>query len=190
MLQNRAESGDRGRELETRGHGGRANFGGAERDRTAGLLVANEALSQLSYSPTTSLSYQRAENRGRGGVTARHEIPPVGLGQGRRDCTPTFHAPGPPHLKLVHVGQELGVVPYLLETADQQLHSLDGRQRIEYLAQNPDALQFFLRNQQLFLAGARTLDVDGREHSLVHQLSVQNDFHVAGALELLKDDFV
>ena len=39
-------------------------FGGAERDRTAGLLVANEALSQLSYSPTTSLSYQRAENRG------------------------------------------------------------------------------------------------------------------------------
>jgi hypothetical protein len=29
-------------------------FGGAERDRTAGLLVANEALSQLSYSPTDS----------------------------------------------------------------------------------------------------------------------------------------
>ena len=26
-------------------------FGGAERDRTADLLVANEALSQLSYSP-------------------------------------------------------------------------------------------------------------------------------------------
>ena len=33
--------------------GGESN-GGAERDRTAGLLVANEALSQLSYSPTTS----------------------------------------------------------------------------------------------------------------------------------------
>jgi hypothetical protein len=32
---------------------GTSNFGGAERDRTAGLLVANEALSQLSYSPTT-----------------------------------------------------------------------------------------------------------------------------------------
>src|SRR5271155_2167380 len=28
-----------------------SNFGGAERDRTADLLVANEALSQLSYSP-------------------------------------------------------------------------------------------------------------------------------------------
>ena len=33
----------------------RANLrriGGADRDRTGGLLVANEALSQLSYSPT------------------------------------------------------------------------------------------------------------------------------------------
>src|ERR1700735_3087338 len=29
-----------------------AEFGGAKRDRTADLLVANEALSQLSYSPT------------------------------------------------------------------------------------------------------------------------------------------
>ena len=28
-----------------------SDFGGAERDRTADLLVANEALSQLSYSP-------------------------------------------------------------------------------------------------------------------------------------------
>jgi hypothetical protein len=27
------------------------NFGGADRDRTGGLLVANQALSQLSYSP-------------------------------------------------------------------------------------------------------------------------------------------
>ena len=37
--------------------------GGAERDRTAGLLVANEALSQLSYSPTTIPVYQRPRNR-------------------------------------------------------------------------------------------------------------------------------
>jgi hypothetical protein len=28
-------------------------FGGADRDRTGGLLVANQALSQLSYSPLT-----------------------------------------------------------------------------------------------------------------------------------------
>jgi hypothetical protein len=35
------------------GRAAKEGIGGAERDRTAGLLVANEALSQLSYSPTT-----------------------------------------------------------------------------------------------------------------------------------------
>jgi hypothetical protein len=33
-------------------------FGGADRDRTGGLLVANQALSQLSYSPNLVLSSQ------------------------------------------------------------------------------------------------------------------------------------
>jgi hypothetical protein len=36
--------------------------GGRDRDRTGGLLVANEALSQLSYSPTSS----RCRNFSRG----------------------------------------------------------------------------------------------------------------------------
>jgi len=34
------------------------NLGGADRDRTGGLLVANQALSQLSYSPIPALSFQ------------------------------------------------------------------------------------------------------------------------------------
>ncbi len=33
-------------------------IGGADRDRTGGLLVANEALSQLSYSPTSRTNYR------------------------------------------------------------------------------------------------------------------------------------
>jgi hypothetical protein len=33
----------------------RRNSGGADRDRTGGLLVANQALSQLSYSPVPQL---------------------------------------------------------------------------------------------------------------------------------------
>ncbi len=37
------------------GIGDAGHFGGAERDRTADLLVANEALSQLSYSPPPNL---------------------------------------------------------------------------------------------------------------------------------------
>jgi hypothetical protein len=32
------------------------NSGGADRDRTGGLLVANQALSQLSYSPNGKVS--------------------------------------------------------------------------------------------------------------------------------------
>ncbi len=38
------------------------SYGGAERDRTADLLVANEALSQLSYSPTPHKPWQRIES--------------------------------------------------------------------------------------------------------------------------------
>ena len=52
----------------------RGKNGGAERDRTAGLLVANEALSQLSYSPTTYLSYQRA-------AIPQSRIPIIGIQQ-------------------------------------------------------------------------------------------------------------
>ncbi len=37
---------------------------------------------------------------------------------------------------------------------------------------------------------AGTLNVDSREHALVHKLAVQDDFHVAGALELFEDDLV
>jgi hypothetical protein len=45
-------------------------FGGADRDRTGGLLVANEALSQLSYSPTvpatTTLILSGVPDEGKG----------------------------------------------------------------------------------------------------------------------------
>ena len=50
--------------------------GGAERDRTAGLLVANEALSQLSYSPTTLRFYQqmaKVRRRWAGPAGLRHD---------------------------------------------------------------------------------------------------------------------
>ena len=42
----------------------RQEFGGASRDRTDDLIVANDALSQLSYSPTFVISfYHRAQSR-------------------------------------------------------------------------------------------------------------------------------
>lgn len=45
-------------------------FGGPERDRTADLLVANEALSQLSYRPVLPATMQRT-----GKVSAAQDMP-------------------------------------------------------------------------------------------------------------------
>ena len=76
------------------------------------------------------------------------------------------------------------------QLVDQQFHGFDRRQRVQHLAQNPDARQVFFGNQQLFFSGAGALNVDGREDALVDQLAVEDDFHVAGALELFKDHVV
>ncbi len=95
-----------------------------------------------------------------------------------------------PNLKRVHLQQELSVVPSLPQPVHQQFHGLDRRQRIEHLTQHPNPLQIFLGNQQLFLTRTGPLNVDRREHPLIHQLAIQDDFHVAGTLELFEDDFV
>jgi hypothetical protein len=64
------------------------------------------------------------------------------------------------------------------------------RQRVEHLAQHPDAVEVLLRDEQLFLPRAALLDVDGREHAPVGELPIEVDLHVAGALELLEDHVV
>ena len=47
--------------------------GGGERDRTDDLLVANQALSQLSYTPDLTLEYQMAKSRA-ASLSTRHLI--------------------------------------------------------------------------------------------------------------------
>ena len=89
-----------------------------------------------------------------------------------------------------HGIQELRVAAGLAQLIQQQFHGLHRRQRIQYLAQNPHAVQLFLGQQQLFLARAALVDVDSGEDSLIHQLALQVDFQVAGALELFKDHVV
>src|SRR3984885_11086657 len=86
--------------------------------------------------------------------------------------------------------QKLLIVPGLRQLIRKQFHRLNRRQRIQNLAQNPRPLQVFLRNQQLFLTSSGTLNVDRREHALIHQLAIQNHFHVASSLELFEDHFV
>ena len=59
---------------------------------------------------------------------------------------------GPPYtfmfasLQLAHFGQKLAVRPRLGQPFDEQFHGLDRRQRVQHLAQNPNALQIFFWN--------------------------------------------
>jgi hypothetical protein len=94
------------------------------------------------------------------------------------------------HLELVHLGEVLGIVARFFKIRDDQLHCFYRGERIEHLAEYPDPLQIFFWDEQLFFTGSGTLDVDSREDALVDKLPVENDFHVAGALELFEDDFV
>jgi len=86
--------------------------------------------------------------------------------------------------------EEFLVVAGFGQLVGEEFHGFDGRQGVEDAAENPGALEVFLGDEQLFLAGAGALDVDGGEDALVDQLAVEDDFHVAGALELFEDDFV
>src|ERR1700674_2080018 len=93
-------------------------------------------------------------------------------------------------LQLAHLRQEFAVRPRLSQALDQQLHGFDRGQRIQHLAQHPDALQILFGNQQLFLTRARALDINCRESPLIHQFAIQDDFRVACALEFFKDHVV
>src|ERR1700751_551655 len=61
---------------------------------------------------------------------------------------------------------------------------------VQELAQDPHLGELALIGDQLFLAGAGTVDVDRREHALLGDAPVEVDLAVAGALELLVDDIV
>src|SRR4029450_6290816 len=56
--------------------------------------------------------------------------------------------------------------------------------------QNPHLRKRALVDEQLLLAGAGLADIQRREDALVGDLAVEDDFAVAGALELLEDDLV
>src|SRR5579862_3726844 len=44
--------------------------------------------------------------------------------------------------------------------------------------------------EQLFLARGRPIDVEAREDALFHELAVEVDFGVTGALELFENDLI
>src|SRR3954454_11187333 len=88
---------------------------------------------------------------------------------------------------LLDLHQELDVVAGLLDLVDQQLDRLLRLEGREHPAQLDDDRQLIGSQEDLLLAGARGVDVDGREDALVRQPAVQLELRVTGALELLED---
>src|SRR5262249_24922885 len=71
-------------------------------------------------------------------------------------------------------GQELGVRVALGEAVEQQLDAFVGADRGKHPPHGPHHLERALLEEQLLAAGARTLDVDGREDALLGQLAIQD----------------
>ena len=71
-----------------------------------------------------------------------------------------------------HVGQKLAIRLGFGHSFHQQLHRFHGRKRVQDFAQDPDALQVFLGDQQFFFSRSGALNVDRREDALVDQLTV------------------
>src|SRR5215203_6985164 len=96
---------------------------------------------------------------------------------------PNHHLPFTVYPALgLHRGEEVAVVLGLAEAFEDDLHLLDGREGIQDAAHDPDAVEVFLRDEQLLLTRARPLEVDGREEALVGEATVKVNLAVAGAL--------
>src|SRR3712207_8287496 len=77
--------------------------------------------------------------------------------------------------RLLDLHQELDVVAGLLQLVEQQLQRLLRLERGEHPAQLDDDGELVGRHEDLLLARARRVDVDGREDPLVRQAAVQLD---------------
>src|ERR1700741_3559775 len=88
---------------------------------------------------------------------------------------------------LRHLHEELDVRAGLAQLGQQQVDGLLVVQRVQHPTQLHGDRELVRRKQQLLLAGAGLVDIDGRERPLVGDLAVQLQLGVAGALELLED---
>src|SRR5687768_4749104 len=126
---------------------------------------------------------------------------PVGIARSSKAGTRQSVPPKPPNRQarsvpdwparlLVHRGEEVLVGLGVLHLVEQELHRVDGPHLHQDPAQHPHFGERRLVDQQFFLAGAGLADVQCREDALVGDLAVEHDLGIAGALELLEDDFV
>ena len=90
----------------------------------------------------------------------------------------------------VHAQQELFVVFGILHLGFYEIECLYGVHVGQNLAQDPHAVQGLSVLQQVVATGAGGRDIDGREHTLVGQVTVELQLHVTRTLELLEDDLI
>src|SRR3990170_4764010 len=93
-------------------------------------------------------------------------------------------------LLSAHRIEEAPVARGMLYLVEQELHGLYRVQWLEHLAEYPDPVELFLGKEQVLFPRAGLVEVDGREYPSLGELPVEDDFHVAGSLELLEYDLV
>ena len=90
----------------------------------------------------------------------------------------------------IHGEQELVVAAGMLHALVDGVHRLHRIHVGNILTQNPHTVEGGLVLQQVVATSRRSHEVDSREDALVAEFAVELEFHVASALEFLKDHFV
>src|SRR6516162_258976 len=89
-----------------------------------------------------------------------------------------------------HAQQKLNVAAGFFEFVEDQFHCFDRGNACQRATENDNFVVFIRVIEEFLFAGAGALDIDRGENASVHQGTVEVDFHVAGAFELFKDDFI
>src|SRR5262245_44546994 len=93
-------------------------------------------------------------------------------------------------LTLPQALEELGVGARQAQPVEERFHGLGGLATGEGPAQELDALELVLAEQQLLASRARAHHVERGEHAAIGELALEVELHVAGPLELFEDDLV
>ena len=92
-------------------------------------------------------------------------VAPASRSRGRKTAVTRRRAASPSRPR----SRNSSLLAVLLQPGEQQLGGLGGVERVEDAAQLPDPAQLVLAEQQLLVAGAGALDVNGREDAAVGQ---------------------
>src|SRR5207244_11580271 len=78
----------------------------------------------------------------------------------------------------IHGRQELRVALRLFDLVNQQFHTVNGIEGIKHLAQDPDAIELVIIQQELLFPGPGAVDINSREDPLVDQPAIEMYFHI------------